>query len=271
MPAWGVFVYESRHDADFRMEMSRYRYLVLFYILKGRTTYLTDRRSLRLSAGNVLIIPAQQPYRIEDDPQAPVTLYGVCIDAERWKHDLDLLPPLPVERPLANKLLSQQVRSTFRQLLFEQTVARPAHAAILKGITLQLLGLLARADAVRVQPERSPVPAGNLIDSVRDYVQRLERSLYEDLNIDQAAGELGMSRRRFTELFRQTTGATWKHYLHRQRIDHAKRLLRSTDRSIASVAFECGFDDLSTFYRVFKSSENQSPNAWRTPKEGRRK
>ena len=48
------------------------------------------------------------------------------------------------------------------------------------------------------------------------------------------------------------------------RIDHAKKLLESTSRTVLSVAFECGFEDLSTFYRAFKRETSESPNQWRT-------
>jgi AraC-like DNA-binding protein len=41
------------------------------------------------------------------------------------------------------------------------------------------------------------------------------------------------------------------------------RLLKSTERTVLSVAFECGFDDLSTFYRAFKRETGVSPNHWR--------
>ena len=49
------------------------------------------------------------------------------------------------------------------------------------------------------------------------------------------------------------TGTSWAAYLTRLRIDYACRLLRETSRSIVSTAFECGYDDLSIFYRAFRA------------------
>jgi AraC family L-rhamnose operon regulatory protein RhaS len=73
-----------------------------------------------------------------------------------------------------------------------------------------------------------------------------------------------LSRRRFTQLFRQITGESWLEHLQRQRLAHARRLLRETRRSVASIGYECGFEDLTTFYRAFKAVEHTSPLAWRT-------
>ena len=50
---------------------------------------------------------------------------------------------------------------------------------------------------------------------------------------------------------------------HQLRVEHARRLLQQTHRTIASIAFECGFEDLSTFYRAFKREVGTSPRRWR--------
>ena len=72
-----------------------------------------------------------------------------------------------------------------------------------------------------------------------------------------------MPRRTFTKLFAEETGTTWLRRVRELAIGHAKTRLRSSDLPIASVAFECGFNDLSTFYRQFKSQVGVSPAAYR--------
>ncbi|MEM6474364.1 MAG: AraC family transcriptional regulator, partial [Planctomycetota bacterium] len=81
--------------------------------------------------------------------------------------------------------------------------------------------------------------------------------------IDDAAGSIGLSRRAFTSLFQKLTGTTWLVYVRRLAINHAKHQLAQTELSIASVAFEAGFNDLSTFYRQFKSQVGMSPKQYR--------
>jgi AraC family L-rhamnose operon regulatory protein RhaS len=72
-----------------------------------------------------------------------------------------------------------------------------------------------------------------------------------------------MSRRRFTTLFWEITGQTWADYLSRLRIEYACKLLAETNRSIVAIAFECGYEDLSSFYRAFKRQTGHSPGDWR--------
>ena len=71
-------------------------------------------------------------------------------------------------------------------------------------------------------------------------------------SIDAASEQLEMSRRTFTKLFAEITGDTWLRYLRRMAIEHAQRRLRQTGVPIATIAFECGFNDLSSVYRQFR-------------------
>ncbi len=72
-----------------------------------------------------------------------------------------------------------------------------------------------------------------------------------------------MSRRCFTHLFRLAAGCSWSAYLTRLRIDYACQLLRETSRSVLAIAFESGYEDLSTFYRAFKRHKGLPPREWR--------
>jgi len=77
------------------------------------------------------------------------------------------------------------------------------------------------------------------------------------------ASELGLSRNHFFVAFREATGVTPYQWLLNQRIDHARRLLRTTELSLAEIALHCGFADQSHFTRVFGRIEGVSPGRWR--------
>ena len=73
-----------------------------------------------------------------------------------------------------------------------------------------------------------------------------------------------MSRRKFTNDFRDKTGKTWLAYLNVRRIEHAKTLLRDTESKVTSIAFQSGFEELSTFYRTFNRLTGMRPLDYRT-------
>jgi AraC family L-rhamnose operon regulatory protein RhaS len=98
---------------------------------------------------------------------------------------------------------------------------------------------------------------------VARYLAELPHRFFEATDLDHTAAALGMSRRRFTHLFRLATGTSWSAYLTRLRIDYACQLLRETPRSVLAIAFESGYEDLSNFYRAFKRRQGLPPQAWR--------
>jgi AraC-like DNA-binding protein/quercetin dioxygenase-like cupin family protein len=263
LPAHGVFVLESHHAPDFRMTAQCHDFLEIFYVLKGGGVFHIDGRRHPARRNDILIVPSGRVHRIEDDPTEPLALYGICIAPQVWRQEPALIEHLPAGRLSAGKLLAARVRADLRQLLFEQTLARPGRCTLALGLALQLLALLARS-CLDATPLVSP--SGSVSDhrqAVARYVADLSHRFFEATDLDHVAAELGMSRRRFTHLFRLATGASWSAYLTQLRIDYACQLLRETTRSILAIAFECGYEDLSSFYRAFKRQKGMPPRAWR--------
>ena len=262
MPDHGVFVLESRHAPGFRMGDSRHDFLEVFYVLDGAGAFVVDGRTHACADGDVVVVPTGATHRIADDPARPMSLYGIGVAPRVFAVEPDVAALPPGVLPL-NDLARPPVRADLRHLLYEQALARPGYRAVLAGLTLQLLGTLLRGGVT--PPKRGPAPAADAdhLTAVRDYAAGLRERFYEPATLDGTATALGMSRRRFTQLFRDVTGASWLDHLTTLRIDYAKELLRDPSRSVIAAAFESGFEDLSSFYRAFKRRTGQAPNEWR--------
>ena len=63
--------------------------------------------------------------------------------------------------------------------------------------------------------------------------------------------------------FKRYTGINFIEYVNHYRVNEARFLLRSSDRTILSVTLECGFDSLRNFNRVFKKIVGQTPSEYR--------
>jgi AraC-like DNA-binding protein len=73
----------------------------------------------------------------------------------------------------------------------------------------------------------------------------------------------GLSHSRFAEEFRAAFGVSVVRYIQLQRVQRAKRLLRSTGMKITDVAFASGFGASSLFNTVFRKEVGVSPTAYR--------
>jgi len=277
-PAWGVDVVESHHAEDWRMDPVRHDFLKIVFLGSGKG-FLVYSEGERLPAhqGNLLVIPPHCEHKLEDGPHTPTNLYVLSIRPkvlEVAALDPALLPTGVLE--LTPEEVSK-TEKTVRRLLFEQSLGGPQAGARVVSLTLRLLaeliGLNESSAPTRMSEGANSPGAGSdrarpsgfttSIARMRSYVQDLDQHFFEATNLNDAAARLGISRRRFTQLFRQVTGSSWLAHVRRLRIAHARRLLVQTTRTVLSIAFECGFEDLSTFYRAFKREVGMSPNQWR--------
>jgi AraC family transcriptional regulator len=150
-----------------------------------------------------------------------------------------------------------------------QTAARGDHT-----IGLDEVGLLLTARFVATISGRR---RGSQDVAARDRRRAVEAALWIDahchrqIDLEGAAGEVGLSPFHFLRLFANVLGVTPHQYLVRSRLRRAARLLADDTRSITDVAFDVGFADLSNFVRTFHRAAGVSPRRFRQAAKGERK
>lgn len=245
------------------MKEEKHDFLQVLFVIEGRALLKAGQSATDLKGGYIYVVPIGQEHQLNDDPRNPLSLYVLSIKPEVLSLAALRDETLPDGLLPPNPLLSSQVEAVLRQLLLEQTLDRPQSGAIVIGLTLQMLAALVQAAHGGGLEDSHVAPLQDSHTRVRSYVADLEGRFFESKPLDEVARDLGMSRRRFTQIFREITGTSWLSYLRKLRVEHARRLLQQTHRTIASIAFECGFEDLSTFYRAFKREVGTSPSRWR--------
>lgn len=100
----------------------------------------------------------------------------------------------------------------------------------------------------------------NRINIVCKYIQQHYK---QPISLHEASQLICMSDTNFCNFFKRCTGITFTKYLNLIRIYSACRDLENSDKTIAQIAFENGFENTSYFNRVFKNEINQSPKVYR--------
>ncbi|MBE6613291.1 MAG: helix-turn-helix domain-containing protein [Ruminococcaceae bacterium] len=120
-------------------------------------------------------------------------------------------------------------------------------------------------DCILVELLRALVPSDTLptVAPVRDAILHLYRHYTEPLSLSGVAEHLHLNSSYFSQLFRKTTGQTFKGYLIDLRLRNACRLLAGTSLSVTEICFSCGFESYSHFMRTFKERYHVSPLVFR--------
>ncbi|TYC56935.1 helix-turn-helix domain-containing protein [Marinobacter sp. BW6] len=89
-------------------------------------------------------------------------------------------------------------------------------------------------------------------DSIRKAQAWLEQHYAEPISIDDVAGVAGLGTRTFKRRFKEATGETPIGYLQHLRIEAAKHKLESSREQTARIIWAVGYEDASSFRRLFK-------------------
>jgi len=265
LPPWGVLVLESHHSPQFTMDWREHPFLKLVYVLRGRGVIEMGQRAFHFGEGDLVVVPPETLNRITDAPDAASSLYVCCVDTKLLWFDKDWRSKLTQGSVSIDPHFSNRVASQLRKMRhLHASNGRTRQISIVAAALRIVEWVMQLQDpALALRAKRRQGGGKDDREVMADYVRRLSTEFYEATTIDNAADSIGMSRRTFTKLFQQAAGSTWLVHVRKLAITHAKHQLAQTNLSIASVAFECGFNDLSTFYRQFKSHVGQSPKNYR--------
>ena len=140
-------------------------------------------------------------------------------------------------------------------MLDELTRSQPGFLRWLK--LLEILYHLSTA------PECHTLASSSFANAELSHNSRRIRKVEEAINRDYAGqiylkdiAELaGMTPTAFSRFFKTRTGTTLSEYITNIRIGHAARKLVDTTMTIAEICYECGFNNISNFNRLFKKKK----------------
>jgi AraC-like DNA-binding protein len=263
-----LVVFESRHAPSFSMEIDTWPFEKLCFVRHGKGMIRLPSEGsgavrVALRQGDLVRVPADRPHAFTDLSGHPMTLTMACYDERlaggnaqaerlvaRYRDCLAPLEPVQLGAPHPRS----EVTRRFRQLLFDASQQRAFRDDALWCGVMELMHHITviAAEERRLQ---------SLDPAARGFAQSLaylKENFIRPIRIEQLAAIANLSYRRYTQRFRQETGATVVEYVTSLRLDFASQRLRETG-NIMLACFDAGFGDLSSFYRAFKRAYAITP------------
>lgn len=147
----------------------------------------------------------------------------------------------------------------------DMLTAEAAGAAPLTALAGEALLQLLLVQACRLLPavtDGAPPPrrAATLVSRYRD---QIDRHLRDGWSVADHARALGSSVARLRACCVETAGASPIRLLHARLLAEARRQLAYTDRTVAEIGYDLGFDDAAYFSRFFRRGVGVAPAGWR--------
>lgn len=144
---------------------------------------------------------------------------------------------------------------------------------LIMALLLYVIGFVAIAQPAILaesKPERRQlVPDGQLSglrQRLTDCFEKEKMHLQEDLKLSDIAGRLGVPAHQLSEVLNGELGATFFDFVNGYRVEEARRMLADPtfgESKILAVAFDAGFGNKATFFRVFKKFTGMTPTEFR--------
>ena len=83
------------------------------------------------------------------------------------------------------------------------------------------------------------------------------------MTLAEVAKLAGMTEVSFSRFFKNRSGKTFIDSLNDIRLGHASRMLIDTTHSISEIAYNCGFNNISNFNRIFKKKKGCTPKEFK--------
>ncbi len=128
--------------------------------------------------------------------------------------------------------------------------------------------ILERQETRPAQTAAVPMPQ----DKMKEMYDRLEKLMYEqelyrqsDLSRDKVAQMLSTNRTYLCSVIKSFTGMTFPYYVNSFRINEAVRILSNPEDNtpIKAIAGNLGYNNLTTFYRLFEAAKGMPPSKYR--------
>lgn len=91
----------------------------------------------------------------------------------------------------------------------------------------------------------------------------IKHNLYANLSLEELAALCHMSVSSFKRKFKTVFEESPRKYIAKKKVERAAELLKSHDLRVSDIAYDVGFDSLTTFNRNFASIMGKSPSQYR--------
>lgn len=234
----------------YRNAVTGYEQFYLIVVLDGVLHFTDARSGESVVAGRMAVLRPGTDFTLHTGPEG---YSGVAVEVR----------PATVEAyagPSAVTDSSSRLRMVGGWLREELALPRPGSAET----TSHLAGLLVE---LALRETRALPPGEPHLARASHWARRaheaIENSIYTTQGVQAVLGSFPVSYRQLTRYLAAEYGASPKELQLAARLREAKRLLRETAWSVATIALELGFSSAQHLTSAFTAREGVSPGRWR--------
>lgn len=236
----------------------------LCLVKEGSICYNIDSVNYTLETGDLIFCPCGSIHSLSSSASSNIQVILFHPEVLQMRLPLENTRPILVKKQDIEADLFKLISVYFNEIDTELTLENMYYRTMSKSYLVLLMGTLLR----NFYPDfndRSPQDGVAKI-LMQQAISYIEEYYTEDISAADLAKHLNISQSYLARLFSKSVGLSFRNYLNGIRIQSAVELICTTNMSFADVAYNCGFNSIRTFNRVFYSTYGCNPSDYRESK-----
>ena len=243
-----------------RLSPHWHEHIELLFFTQGKGDFLCDGKSFAVEKGDFVIVNSTEAHSYA--AREPIDLICILIYPEFFS-DINFS-----HIQLKNLIRGDRyIAGCIEEIYKEYTDGTLGSDMMIKSFTYKLMAYLLREYTVSQMSQREIATQNIRLARLNRIVEYISANYNQKITTKQLAEMSFLNENHFCRFFKKSVGKTVSEYLNEFRIEKAGVLLSATDKSIADIASEVGFDDINYFSRMFKKIRNMSPSEYRKSKK----
>ena len=223
----------------------------IVYCFKGEQKMVLGNIPYCVKEGEALIVfPNIAHEYIREEGKPTEALMTIC----HLDYLSRLFPEFSTHRPLSPLLPIEKVTESAVSALKEMCTA--------EGTKLLAWTILALADLMP-NLELIPIKYSDGFNLAPTLVAYIDANFQKPLTIQFLATQFGYSPSYIAGLFYSQLKIPFRTYLGNVRSEYAAKLIRTTEKSLSEISYECGYTSTNTFSRNFKKCFSTTPSEYK--------
>ncbi|WP_204344112.1 helix-turn-helix domain-containing protein [Psychroserpens algicola] len=270
-PDFEALVFQEDKGPLFFDKLHQHEEIQVSLIVEGEGTLIVGDTINYYSSGDILVIGSKLPHVFKSDVSAEKEAYMISLFFTESSFGLHFfnLEELKELQPFF-KRAKHGFKATSHKTLMRDYFKQLESASKLKRfiVLLELLQLLSKSAytslSAFIYNKTFTTVEGNRMRDVFEYTMN---NYDQPISLEHISSVANMTKTAFCKYFKKRTNKTYITFLNELRVEHACRLLQSSqDLSIAAIAELSGFQNISNFNRQFKAVKLVNPSKFKASK-----
>ena len=230
----------------------------IYYMHEGDCEWFVDQRPYHFKSGDIALIPSGVTHRRSRESKIPITRTVVYCNNSMFPENIQrimeegayFIGSLPKSASIVTELLVKIQQEHENRDSFSET--------LIKSYLAELASLI-----YRTRQNHEEILAKSENGYISKAIAYIKDTYQSRITLESASKHAGVSAAHLSRSFKEDTGFNFNEYLNLYRLKQAEEALKSEDKSILEIAYDCGFNDSGYFTACFKKTYGVTPTQYK--------